>query len=148
MHGKEKNRAFAGRLRFALERAGVRGPTQLALKFNLRYDGQPVSTQAAHKWLNGDALPADDKILTLAGWLGLDPHWLRHGAPENAKQLAAQPEPRYGTREDMKQIGRAQSAPRDDLSAEDAALLQAFHGLDATKKRLVKALLRALSQQP
>jgi transcriptional regulator with XRE-family HTH domain len=129
MHGKDKNRAFAGRLRAALERAGVRGPTQLALKFNLRYDGQPVSTQAAHKWLNGDALPADDKILTLAGWLGIDPNWLRYGTPE-----------------DMKQIGSAQSAPRYDLSAEDAALLQAFHGLDAAKKRLVKALLRALSQ--
>jgi transcriptional regulator with XRE-family HTH domain len=129
MHGKEEKQAFAVRLRGALAQVGVRGPTQLALKFNLRYDGQPVSTQAAHKWLSGDAVPATDKIRTLAKWLGIDPHWLRYGAPEDMKQIAAtHPEPRY------------------DFSAEDVALLETFHRLDADKKRLVKVLLRALSQ--
>lgn len=129
MHGKEKKQAFAARLRGALAQAGVRGPTQLALKFNLRYDGQPISTQAAHKWLSGDAVPATDKILTLAKWLGVDPHWLHYGAPE-----------------DMKQIAAAHPEPRFDFSAEDVALLETFHRLDAGKRRLVKALLRALSQ--
>lgn len=129
MHGKEKKQAFAARLRGSLAQAGVRGPTQLALKFNLRYDGQPVSTQAAHKWLSGDAMPAADKILILAKWLGVDPHWLRYGSPE-----------------DMKQIAAAHPEPHSDFSAEDVALLETFHRLDAGKKRLVKALLRALSQ--
>ena len=129
MHGKENKHAFATRLRAALAQAGVRGSTQLALKFNLRYAGQPVSTQAAHKWLSGNAVPTDDKILTMANWLGVDPHWLRYGAPE-----------------DMKQIATVQPESRFDLSAEDAALLDIFHRLDTGKKRLVKALLRALSQ--
>lgn len=129
MHGKENKQAFATRLRDALAQVGVRGPTQLALKFNLRYDGQPVSTQAAHKWLCGDAVPTTDKILTLANWLGVDPHWLRYGAPE-----------------DMKQIATAHPEPHSGFSAEDMALLETFHRLDAGKKRLLKVLLRALLQ--
>jgi hypothetical protein len=129
MHGKEKKLAFAARLRGALIPLGVLGPTQLALKFNLRYDGQLVSTQAAHKWLSGDAVPASDKILILAKWLGADPHWLRYGAAEDTELSAV-----------------AHSEQRENFSAEDLALLETFHRLDASKKRVLKALLRVLLQ--
>lgn len=130
MHGKIEKQAFAARLREALAQANVNGPTQLALKFNLLYSGQPISTQAAHNWLNGVALPTSDKILTLAKWLGIDPHWLRYGSPDDMKQIAVtHPEPRF------------------DFNTEDMAMLKKFHRLDAGKKRLVKALLRALMQE-
>lgn len=130
MHGKIEKQAFAARLRETLAQANVIGPTQLALKFNLLYSGQPISIQAAHNWLNGTALPTSDKNLTLAKWLGVDPHWLR-----------------YGTSDDLKQIATVQPEPRLDFSGEDVAMLEKFHRLDAGKKRLVKALLRELARE-
>jgi transcriptional regulator with XRE-family HTH domain len=130
MHGKNEKQAFAARLREALAKVTITGPTQLALKFNLLYSGQPISAQAAHNWLNGTAIPTTDKILTLAKWLEVEPHWLRYGTPDDMKPLAAaHPEVRF------------------DFTAEDMAILDKFHRLDAGKKRLVKALLRALVQE-
>lgn len=129
MYDDEEKQAFAVRLREALAHTNVRGPTKLALEFNLRYAGQSVSMQAVHKWLNGTAIPSADKILTLAKWLKADPHWLRHGSPDAMQQrLDAHPEPQF------------------NFSAEDVALLETFHRLDAGKKRLVKELLRVISQ--
>jgi hypothetical protein len=57
----------------------VRGPTDLALQFNLRHRGQPVSTQAVHKWLSGKALPTRDKVETLSEWLRVQECWLLFG---------------------------------------------------------------------
>lgn len=130
MHGKIEKQAFAARLREALSQVSITGPTQLALKFNLLYSGQPISAQAAHNWLNGTAIPTTDKILTMAKWLGVDPHWLRYGTPGDMKQIVADhPEPHF------------------DFTTEDMAILEKFHRLDTGKKRLVKALLRALVQE-
>lgn len=33
------------------------------------------------RWLNGDALPAQDKLRVLAEWLGVGAEWLRFGSP-------------------------------------------------------------------
>ena len=76
---------FSHRLLAALKRAGVRkiSPTKLAIDFNTHHQGKPITTQAAHKWLNGTAIPAQDKIRTLAEWLNASPEWLRYGDAEN-----------------------------------------------------------------
>jgi transcriptional regulator with XRE-family HTH domain len=74
--------AFAKRLELALRRREGEdvGATDLANRFNLRYkDGSPVSTQTAHKWLSGRAIPANAKLATLARWLSVDEHWLHYG---------------------------------------------------------------------
>ena len=73
--------AFSQRLLSALKQAGATtlSPTKLAIDFNLHYRGKPVSTQAAHKWLNGTAIPSQDKIRTIASWLRVSPEWLRYG---------------------------------------------------------------------
>lgn len=78
----EKN-AFSKRLEFALRRSRepVSGPTELALRFNLRHTGTAVSTQTTHKWLTGRAIPTNDKLATLAQWLNVDEHWLHYGPP-------------------------------------------------------------------
>jgi len=78
----EKN-AFSKRLEFALRRSRepVTGPTELALRFNLRHTGTAVSTQTTHKWLTGRAIPTNDKLATLAQWLNVDEHWLHYGPP-------------------------------------------------------------------
>lgn len=130
MYEKDEKLQFSQRLQALLASVEVKGPTELALKFNLRHAGQSVSMQAVHKWLNGTAIPSADKILTLAKWLKADPHWLRHGSPEAMQQrLDAHPEPQF------------------NFSAEDVALLETFQRLDAGKKRLVKELLRVISQE-
>jgi hypothetical protein len=49
---------------------------------NRRYLEKPVTTQAVRKWLNGEAIPAGDKICTLAKWLKASPHWLHYGEGE------------------------------------------------------------------
>jgi len=74
---------FSKRLELALRRSqGTEvGATELALRFNLRYTGTAVSTQTAHKWLSGRAIPTNDKLQTLAKWLSVDEHWLHYGAP-------------------------------------------------------------------
>jgi hypothetical protein len=77
---KERD-AFSRRLKEALKQAGDDGssPTRLAREFNRRYPGEPVTLHAARKWLNGDALPAQDKVRVLARWLGVGVDWLRFG---------------------------------------------------------------------
>lgn len=60
----------------------IRNATGVAREFNLRYQGAPVTAQAARKWLEGRALPSQDKIRALALWLDVSPHWLRFGEPE------------------------------------------------------------------
>ncbi len=76
-----EKKAFSERLLQAMHQAKiqVRSPTRLTLEFNLRYTGKPVTTQAVRKWLCGEAIPSQDKILTLAKWLNISTEWLRFG---------------------------------------------------------------------
>jgi transcriptional regulator with XRE-family HTH domain len=76
--------AFAERLKLALKRSKkkVETPTDLALQFNLRHHNDPITQQAAQKWLSGKSRPTADKMKTLAEWLNVSAQWLRHGIPE------------------------------------------------------------------
>ncbi|MYM81788.1 transcriptional regulator [Duganella sp. FT50W] len=104
MPTNEEKAAFAQRLVLALRRSPepVSGPTELALRFNLRFGGDPVSAQTAHNWLAGRTIPTDDKLLILAKWLKVDQHWLHYGdSPtkrastkgQSDKKIAAKPSP-------------------------------------------------------
>jgi len=59
----------------------VSGATELALRFNLRYDGKSVSPQTVHNWLAGRTIPTIPKMAVLAAWLKVDEHWLHYGPP-------------------------------------------------------------------
>ena len=78
--------AFGKRLTRLLNDAGIgiASPTHVAREFNRRYLGKPVTVQAIRKWLNGEAIPAGDKIRTLAKWLKASPHWLHYGEGEKS----------------------------------------------------------------
>lgn len=81
--------AFTERLKTALKRApkAVKTATELAHEFNLRHPNEPVTPQAAQKWLSGKAKPSADKLDTLAEWLGVSAHWLAYGpAPTASKK--------------------------------------------------------------
>lgn len=75
---------FSERLQLALRNADYSpdSPTQLAREFNIRFDGRPITVHAARKWLVGEAIPTQEKLRTLASWLGVPAEWLRFGATE------------------------------------------------------------------
>jgi transcriptional regulator with XRE-family HTH domain len=81
MPTNDEKAAFSKRLELALRRSPepVKGATELALRFNLRYAGTAVSPQTVHKWLSARAIPTPDKLETLAKWLKVDEHWLHYG---------------------------------------------------------------------
>lgn len=72
---------FSGRLQQALRNAEYSpdSPTQLAREFNVRFAGRPITVHAARKWLVGEAIPTQEKLRTLAQWLGVPAEWLRYG---------------------------------------------------------------------
>ncbi len=78
--------AFGNRLTRLLNDAGIgtASPTHVAREFNRRYLDKPVTTQAVRKWISGEAIPAGDKIRTLAKWLKASPHWLHYGEGEKS----------------------------------------------------------------
>lgn len=41
--------------------------------------GTPVTPHAVRKWLIGEAIPTQEKILVLAKWLNVSAAWLRFG---------------------------------------------------------------------
>lgn len=118
MPSPEEKQAFATRLKQALTRSPkkIDAPSELALQFNLRHPSEPVSAQAAHKWLTGKAMPTPDKIDTLAQWLGVPVQWLRFGIPEAARSKASSArqtkvEPLAPTADELRLLSRIRDMP-------------------------------------
>lgn len=94
MHKRSSNEAtllFSERLRQCMRGKVIsEGGTALSRAFNLRSTGSPVTTHAARKWIKGEAIPTQDKILVLAEWFEVSPEWLRFGgktgAPSNREK--------------------------------------------------------------
>lgn len=76
---KEKHE-FSERLRTAMKAQRLEiSAAVLEREFNLQWSGTPVRRQTAWKWLNGEAIPTQDKLQELAKWLKVEPHYLRFG---------------------------------------------------------------------
>lgn len=133
--------SFALRLREALERRGKRASaTALEREFNLRYRGSPVSMHATRKWLQGHAVPTQDKLEVLAAWLDVPAEWLRWGAP-----VELTPSSRQST------SGRASQAPAPTreqhklLTKErEHSLLQDWRLLAPRNQQLVRSMIELL----
>ena len=71
---------FAERLQAAMRSAGLEPRTAVLLNlFNTHYWGRSVTFQAVSRWLRGEAIPAQDKLITLAELLKIEPEVLRFG---------------------------------------------------------------------
>lgn len=71
---------FAQRLRQAMVAAGLDPrPGVLLNLFNTHYWGRSVTFQAVSRWLRGEAIPAQDKLVVLAKVLKIEPEVLRYG---------------------------------------------------------------------
>jgi transcriptional regulator with XRE-family HTH domain len=120
----EEKEQFSKRLKEAMRRARVEaGPARFAREFNLRHHGEPVTSQTAHKWLQGRAFPTQDKLRTLAQWLEVSPQCLRYGEAD-----------------------RSHAAKQDPASyAVDSAWLgKKFDSLSESHRRMVLEITRAL----
>lgn len=85
---------FAGRLRAAMVAAGLEPrPSVLLNQFNNHYWGRSVTFQAVSRWLKGEAIPAQDKLVVLAGLLKVEPAVLRFG--EQVRQSIRQSRQRW-----------------------------------------------------
>lgn len=71
---------FAERLQAAMRAAGLEPrPAVLLNVFNTNYWGRSVTFQAVSRWLRGEAIPGQDKLITLAEALHIEPEVLRFG---------------------------------------------------------------------
>jgi hypothetical protein len=84
MNPSIERESFSERVQQALRNADYSpdSPTQLAREFNIRFEGRPITVHAARKWLVGEAIPTQEKLRTLAQWLGVPAEWLRFGGAD------------------------------------------------------------------
>jgi transcriptional regulator with XRE-family HTH domain len=71
---------FAERLQTAMRAAGLEPrPAVLLNLFNTHYWGRSVTFQAVSRWLRGESIPEQDKLVALADALNVQPEVLRFG---------------------------------------------------------------------
>lgn len=117
---------FAARLRAALEARGIEASAAVVEKrFNSRYNGTAVTAQAVSGWLNGKSIPKQDKLRVLAALVGMEPHELQFGGG--------------------RRVGDVGTEWPQALAAPDRAMLDAYLGLPAAQRKLVRELIVALA---
>ncbi len=86
-HKQEARQSFAQRLSDALQKSGrSTSPSALAVEFNARFSGPQVHLSSCRKWLMGDAIPTQEKLVVLAQMLGVTADWLRFGVAARAME--------------------------------------------------------------
>jgi transcriptional regulator with XRE-family HTH domain len=127
MNPSIERESFSERLQQALRHADYSpdSPTQLAREFNIRFEGRPITVHAARKWLVGEAIPTQEKLRTLAQWLGVPAEWLRFGGTDGLSG------------------GEAMNAPARFESA-DVKLVADLQRLDEHHQALAREFIRML----
>jgi transcriptional regulator with XRE-family HTH domain len=127
--------AFSNRLKLALKRSKkkVETPADLALQFNLRHRSDPITPQAAQKWITGKSLPTPDKIETLATWLNISAQWLRYGIPEAKPAKSSKP------------LSKTSATKHDAPNATELKLLLRIRNLPESRRELIVELVEQFS---
>jgi len=128
-----EKQAFAARLKAALKRTKkkVETPAQLATQFNLRHPADPITSQAAQKWLSGTARPTVDKIKTLADWLDVSEQWLRFGVTDMKRSAQKK--------------GEAQADEGIQPTPEELEIIRRLRSLPEHRRRIIEDVLEAFS---
>lgn len=115
---------FADRLNQALDAARYQhaGASRIAREFNLRFPDKAVTVHAVRKWIKGEAIPTQDKLLALAQWLGVRADWLRYDGDKPA----------------------IESSHPAEFSGEDLRLLRDFQRLGSERKHIVDQIIQVL----
>ena len=119
---------FADRLRTAMEKAGYEPkPAVLEREYNLRCWDKPMTLHGVRRWLRGETIPGQEKLLVLAEWLRISPQQLR-----------------YGTEIDQKITARL-SNWEEAINYREREVIEAFLNLPAEQKQAIKKIILALS---
>lgn len=128
----DDTKAFAERLKTALKRLpkSIETPTELAHNFNLKHKNDPITPQAAQRWMRGTAYPKADKLETLSEWLNVSAHWLKNGPPPAKKALVGK---------------RSQPGQPGQLNEKEARLLAKLRSLSEHQVYIVAELIDQLA---
>lgn len=119
---------FAERLIAALVSKGIEPrPSVVERHFNERYWGTPITFQAVRRWLRGESIPEQDKLLVLADWLDVEPQVLRYGAPATKVR---EKKPQWGS----------------GLEPSERELLEMVMALPAPQKKIVREVVLAFTK--
>jgi transcriptional regulator with XRE-family HTH domain len=122
---------FAQRLRAAMQSAGLEPrPGVLLNLFNAKYWGRSVSFQAVLRWLRGEAIPEQDKLLVLAEILRVEPEVLRFGV--KVRQSVQEHRQRW----------------TDGVGYQDRETFDAFLRLPPAQRKFVRDLILTFAQPP
>ena len=125
----DEKAAFSDRLKKAMAAAGYQPrPAVLEKQFNSRYWGKSLTFQAVSRWLNGQAIPSQEKLQVLAEWLAVEPQALRYGE-ETVRKVKAKKD-RWAT-----------------MAPEDRDLVDALLALPVAKKKVVREVVLAFTEQ-
>jgi hypothetical protein len=126
---EKSSEKFAKRLRDAMQASGYAAkPAVLEREFNLRYTGRPMTLHGVRRWLLGESLPKQDKVLVLAEWLRVPPQQLRYGV-------------------EIEQRIDAQIARWDEgIPYQEREVLEAFLNLPAPQRKIVREVILTFAQ--
>lgn len=122
---------FAERLKAAMLSAGYQTrPVVLEREFNTRYWGRSVTVQAVRRWLQGEAIPSQDKVQVLAEWLKMAPHALRFGE------------------EPIRRLQMQQRRWDEAIGYAEREVFEAYLELTIPQRKVVRDVIFALVQLP
>ncbi|MDP3347595.1 MAG: helix-turn-helix transcriptional regulator [Hydrogenophaga sp.] len=118
-------------MRAAMQSAGLEPrPGVLLNLFNAKYWGRSVSFQAVSRWLRGEAIPEQDKLLVLAEILRVEPEVLRFGV--KVRQSVQEHRQRW----------------TDGVGYQDRETFDAFLRLPPAQRKFVRDLILTFAQPP
>lgn len=120
---------FAKRLADAMVALGLEPkPAVLERQFNLHYSGEPMTLHGVRRWLRGETLPSQDKLIALAEWLRIPPDELRYGA------------------EIKTEIKQARERWDEAISYQEREVFEAFLNLPAQQRKIVREVIIAFAK--
>ena len=120
---------FAQRLIKAMVNLGLDPkPAVLERQFNLHYSGKPMTLHGVRRWLRGETLPSQDKLIALAEWLRIPPDELRYGA------------------EIKTEIKQARERWDEAINYQEREVFEAFLNLPAQQRKIVREVIIAFAK--
>lgn len=128
---RESHAEFAERLKLAMAEAGYEArPAVLERGFNLHWHGKPMTLHGVRRWLCGETIPSQDKLVALAEWLRVSPHHLRYGAVV------------------AKRIEDKRTAWELAIHVTERDFIETYLALPAPERRAVREIVLALGRHP